>query len=133
MGKTGKAIKTAYRLDFKGNPDAAPCQPDTDVVWPAGLCQCSPAGQRQVKDERGNAHIKGDFHGHPWGPSPMSDKDRRPSNPIYFVRIQFDSRCQIMKLIPHLKEDRPGELFVRQGKNGSSSGISFPKIKPQAL
>ncbi len=99
----------------------------TVLVEPSRRKQCHPPSS--VKDERGHADIEADFHGHPWGPSPMSDKDRRADTQIYFVRIQFDSRCQIMKLIPHKKEDRPGELFVRQGKEWKLVGRILPEDK----
>jgi hypothetical protein len=82
-----------------------------------------------VKDQRGTPHPEADFHGHPWGPSPMSDKDRRTDTQIYFVRIQFDSRCQLMKLIPHAKDERPGELFVREGKEWRLVGRILPEDK----
>jgi hypothetical protein len=82
-----------------------------------------------VKDQRGAPDREADFHGHPWGPSPMSDKDRRADTQIYFVRIQFDSRCQLMKLIPHAKDERPGELFVREGKEWRLVGRILPEDK----
>jgi hypothetical protein len=82
-----------------------------------------------VKDQRGSPDREADFHGHPWGPSPMSDKDRRADTQIYFVRIQFDSRCQLMKLIPHAKDERPGELFVREDKEWRLVGRILPEDK----
>jgi hypothetical protein len=99
----------------------------TVLVEPAKRKQCHVP--YSVKDERGQATIQADYHSHPWGPSPMSDRDRRASTQIYFVRIQFDSRCQVMKLIPHLHEDIPGELFVRQGKDWKLVGHILPEDK----
>ncbi len=99
----------------------------TVLVEPARRKQCYPP--YSVKDERGHATIQADYHGHPWGPSPMSDRDRRASTQIYFVRIQFDSRCQIMRLLPHLNEEGPGELFVRQGKEWKLIGHILPEDK----
>src|SRR5690348_867669 len=47
----------------------------TVLVEPTKRKQCHPP--RSVKDERGATTIEADFHSHPWGPSPMSDRDRR--------------------------------------------------------
>lgn len=99
----------------------------TVLAGPSRRKQCHiPAS---VKDPRGAPDPEADFHGHPWGPSPMSDKDRRSDTQIYFVRIQFDSRCQLMKLIPHTKDERPGELFVREGKEWRLVGRILPEDK----
>ncbi len=118
-----------YTLDDDGIYYASFPSPlgPTVLVGSSQYKQCNTPNS--VKDERGNASIKADFHGHPWGPSPMSDKDRRSNTQIYFVRIQFDSRCQIMKLIPHRKDNLPGELFVRQGKEWKLIGHILPEDK----
>jgi hypothetical protein len=100
----------------------------TVLVGPSSRKQCHPP--RSVTDERGRTTIEADFHSHPWGPSPISDRDRRKSTQLYFVRIQFDTQCQVMRLIPHLSEDRPGELFLRQGKDWKLIGQILPEDKP---
>jgi hypothetical protein len=46
----------------------------------------------------------------------MSDEDLSTKNQRWIIRVQFDTRCTIQKLVPHVDEDRPGELFVRQGR-----------------
>jgi len=99
----------------------------TVLVGPSTRKSCHPPNS--VKDDRGHAEIEADFHSHPWGPSPMSDKDRRKDTQLYFVRIQFDSRCQIMRLVPHHKDDLPGELFLRQGQNWKLIGQILPEDK----
>jgi len=73
---------------------------------------------RVVKDPRGTLRLDGDYHGHPW-PSSMSPEDRGHDRQLYMFRIQFDTRCRVQKLIPHHLEgdDRPGELYERQGKS----------------
>jgi len=99
----------------------------TVLVGPSSRKSCHIP--HSVKDERGHAAVEADFHSHPWGPSPMSDRDRRADSQLYFVRIQFDSKCQVMKLVPHRKEDRPGELFLRQGQDWKLIGQILPEDK----
>ena len=74
---------------------------------------------RQVEDARGHPETLGDYHGHPWSPSSMleSRADRLGATQVFSIRIQFDKACHLQKLIPYLKEDRPGELYERRGKS----------------
>ncbi|ATB34061.1 hypothetical protein MEBOL_007562 [Melittangium boletus DSM 14713] len=46
------------------------------------------------------------------------------------IRIQFDTKCHIQKLVPHRYDDQPGELFERQGKAWKLIGIIKPEDKP---
>lgn len=78
---------------------------------------------RAVRDARGRATLIADFHSHPWAPSSMSPRDREARNQLWLIRIQFDTRCTIQKLVPHLDEDRPGELFVREGARWRRIGL----------
>ncbi|MBZ4415792.1 hypothetical protein [Myxococcus sp. RHSTA-1-4] len=69
-----------------------------------------------VLDDRGRTVTLGDYHSHPWFPSPMSQEDRWNESQHWTIRIQFDSECTIMKLIPYKGERRPGEVYLRQSK-----------------
>jgi hypothetical protein len=61
----------------------------------------------------------------------MSPEDRERENHLYMFRIQFDTRCRVQKLIPHHLEgdDRPGELYERQGKSWKLVGHILPEDK----
>ena len=48
---------------------------------------------------------------------------------VYSIRIQFDKACHLQKLIPYLKEDRPGELYERRGKSWQLIGLIKPENK----
>ncbi|MFE8596490.1 hypothetical protein [Archangium violaceum] len=93
--------------------------------------QCKPP--RYVEDSRGQPTPLADFHSHPWGNSPMSQQDRRGPNQLWSIRIQFDTRCRVMKLIPYLAEERPGELYERQGKLWKLIGIIKPEDKESGI
>ncbi|WIG94312.1 hypothetical protein [Myxococcus sp. SDU36] len=82
-----------------------------------------------VQDTRGRASVIADYHSHPWSPSPMSEEDRRANTQRYFIRIQFDSRCIIHKLVPHANETRPGELYVREAQRWRLVGRILPEDK----
>ncbi|WP_426756316.1 hypothetical protein [Myxococcus sp. Y35] len=82
-----------------------------------------------VRDTRGRASVIADYHSHPWSPSPMSEEDRRAATQRYFIRIQFDARCIIHKLIPYANEPRPGELYVRENKRWRLVGHILPDDK----
>ncbi len=88
--------------------------------------QCKPP--RYVEDTRGQPTVIADFHSHPW-PTPMSQQDRRGPNQLWSIRVQFDSRCRVMKLIPNLDNERPGELFERQEKQWKLIGLIQPEDK----
>ncbi len=83
---------------------------------------------RSVKDSRGALKRDADYHGHPW-PSPMSEGDRARGNQWYLFRIQFDTRCRVQKLVPHVDDERPGELYERQGKSWKRVGTILPEDK----
>jgi hypothetical protein len=69
-----------------------------------------------VRDERGQPRPLADFHSHPWSPSGLSQDDRRRSLQVYSVRIQLDTSCRLMKLVPYVHEDRAGEVYLRKGR-----------------
>jgi hypothetical protein len=86
---------------------------------------------RTVRDTRGQSVPLGDYHSHPWSPSPMtkSVRDRVSATQIYSFRIQFDNACHLQKLVPHLDENRPGELYERRGKHWKLIGFIKPEDK----
>jgi hypothetical protein len=83
---------------------------------------------KKVKDSRGALKREGDYHGHPW-PTQMSEKDRVGANQYYLFRIQFDILCRVQKLIPHVEDTRPGELYERQGNGWKLIGYILPEDK----
>jgi proteasome lid subunit RPN8/RPN11 len=76
--------------------------------------QCEPP--RLVVDERGRPAPVADYHSHPWAPSQMSSDDLRAALQLFSIRVQVDTACNMMKLIPYLNESRPGEAYIRRGK-----------------
>ncbi|WP_434384580.1 hypothetical protein [Melittangium boletus] len=86
-----------------------------------------------VEDSRGSPSAEADFHSHPWATSPMSQEDRQARTQRWAVRIQFDTTCRTMKLIPYRHENRPGEVYLRQGKNWKLIGLIQPDDKADGL
>ncbi|ATB39903.1 hypothetical protein CYFUS_005351 [Cystobacter fuscus] len=82
-----------------------------------------------VKDSRGQLEPLADFHSHPWSSSPLSEPDRRGRNQRYRVRIQFDTTCRIQKLVPYVREARPGEVYERQSGSWKLIGYIQPEDK----
>jgi proteasome lid subunit RPN8/RPN11 len=99
----------------------------TVLVGPAKRKQCQPP--RIVHDALGRAVPWADYHSHPWAPSEMTEDDRRANLQLFHIRIQFDAGCTVMKLIPYLSEDRPGEMYVRNGKQWVLTGYILPEDK----
>ena len=101
----------------------------TQLVGPAKEKSCFVP--RRVVDARGQPDTLADYHGHPWSPSSMdkSRKDRVSATQVFSIRIQFDKACHLQKLIPYLKEDRPGELYERRGKTWKLIGLIQPENK----
>ena len=100
---------------------------ETELVGPANRKSCfSPA---VVRDDRGQVLAPADFHGHPWPNSGLSEPDRRERNQRFRFRIQFDTTCRVQKLIPHVREPRPGEIYERQGKTWRLMGYIQPEDK----
>jgi hypothetical protein len=95
---------------------------------PASSKTCAPP--QRVIDQRGHTVTQLDYHSHPWPVSGMSEKDRRASRQIWPIRIQFDSRCTIQKLVPNLGSPRPGEIYERRGKTWVLIGLIQPEDKP---
>lgn len=88
--------------------------------------KCRPP--RYVEDPHGPISIIADFHSHPWN-TPMSPRDRQAFTQRWSIRIQFDTKCHVMKLIPYLGEERPGELYERQDNHWQLIGIIKPEDK----
>jgi len=86
---------------------------------------------RDVRDPRGQIVTLGDYHSHPWAPSSMirSLGDKRSNTQLYSIRIQFDTACNLQKLVPYLNEDRPGELYERREKQWKLIGLIKPENK----
>jgi proteasome lid subunit RPN8/RPN11 len=84
---------------------------------------------RAVDDARGRAVVLADYHSHPWSNSRMSSADRRQQRQRFSIRIQFDTQCRVMKLIPYAGEPRPGELYERREKRWVRIGIIKPEHK----
>ncbi|CAM4382916.1 hypothetical protein MYXA107069_08390 [Myxococcus xanthus] len=59
----------------------------------------------------------------------MSPKDRQGGNQRWFIRIQFDTSCHLQKLIPHIGETRPGEVYERVDRRWKLVGIIKPENK----
>jgi hypothetical protein len=90
---------------------------------------------RSVEDTRGRPEPLADYHGHPWAPSSMleSKADRLGATQVFSIRIQFDKACHIQKLLPYLKEERPGELYERRGKSWKLIGLIKAEHKASGL
>ena len=80
-------------------------------------------------DPRGRPSIIADYHGHPWPFSPMSPEDIQKDNQRWMIRIQFDTTCNIQKLVPYAFSTRPGELYERRGKSWKLIGYILPEDK----
>ncbi|MFL5348447.1 MAG: hypothetical protein ACJ8AT_26930 [Hyalangium sp.] len=87
----------------------------------------------QVVDSRGQPEFVADFHGHPWAGSEMSQWDMKAANQLYSIRVQFDTECRVLKLIPYKKEDRPGEVYAREGKSWRLVGVIKPEHKADGI
>jgi hypothetical protein len=101
----------------------------TQVLGPSKEKSCYVP--RLVVDARGEPETLADYHGHPWSPSSMIESrlDLLGGTQVFSIRIQFDKACHIQKLIPYLKEDRPGELYERRGKTWKLIGLIKPENK----
>lgn len=109
---------------------ASPLGP-TVLLYPEKRKQCYfPA---QVRDARGRTAILSDYHSHPWFPSALSRDDRKAANLRWFLRIQFDTACTVMKLVPYLDEERPGEVYVREGSAWKLVGRIQPEDKASGI
>jgi proteasome lid subunit RPN8/RPN11 len=82
-----------------------------------------------VHDPRGTVRILADYHSHPWADSPLSKPDRSAARQRWLIRIQFDTKCRVMKLVPYIGEPRPGEVYERRGKSWALIGIIKPEHK----
>lgn len=103
----------------------------TVLVGPSKRKRCKvPA---YVEDDRGQTSPTADFHSHPWTPSPMSQEDRQEKFQKWSIRIQFDTACHIMKLIPHRGESRPGEVYERRDGSWKLTGLIKPEDKADGI
>jgi proteasome lid subunit RPN8/RPN11 len=87
----------------------------------------------EVRDSRGRTSTLADYHSHPWSPSALSQDDRRAKNLRWFIRIQFDTSCRVMKLVPYLHENRPGEVYVREGSQWKLIAHITPEDKASGI
>jgi hypothetical protein len=72
----------------------------------------------RVNDASGVRAVEADFHSHPWPDSPLTGEfDAASRNQRYSIRIQFDTTCHVLKLVPHLNEPVPAEVFQRVGRS----------------
>jgi hypothetical protein len=92
---------------------------------------------RFVNDSRGRPSILADYHSHPWpgsekpdGRSFMSREDLLEDNQLWLIRIQFDTACHVLKYIPYMGEQRPGEVYERMDGRWKLVGIVKPENKP---
>jgi len=99
-----------------------------DGIGPSQRKNCYPP--RYVIDQRGRASTRLDYHSHPWPGSRMSERDRQARTQIWPLRIQFDTRCTIQKLVPNLDSTLPGEVYERRGKTWVRTGVIPPEDKP---
>jgi hypothetical protein len=74
--------------------------------------QCTPPSR--VVDARGLTSTLADYHSHPWAPSPLSLIDLKRDSQLWFIRIQFDRGCTVMKFLPYQHTSQPGEVYVRR-------------------
>ncbi len=58
-----------------------------------------------------------------------SRADLLAATQVFSVRIQFDTACHVQKLVPYVKEDRPGELYERREKTWKLIGLIKPENK----
>jgi hypothetical protein len=97
-------------------------------IGPTQRKNCYPP--RYVIDQRGRAVTRLDYHSHPWPASRMSERDRQARTQIWPLRIQFDTRCTVQKLVPNLDSPLPGEVYERRDKVWVRIGIIKPEDKP---
>ncbi|ABF90489.1 putative lipoprotein [Myxococcus xanthus DK 1622] len=88
---------------------------------------------RFVNDSRGRTVVLADYHSHSWANSRMSSADRRQSRQRFSIRIQFDTGCRVMKLVPYIGEARPGELFERRERKWVRIGVIKPEHKAAGI
>ncbi|WNG51292.1 hypothetical protein F0U60_49560 [Archangium minus] len=97
------------------------------LINPTKRKMCRPP--RYVEDPRGHVSVLADFHSHPWPYSRMSEEDMLEKNQLWSIRLQFDTTCRVMKLIPYLGVARPGEVYERRGGEWVLIGIIKPENK----
>nr|WP_225937177.1 hypothetical protein [Myxococcus sp. RHSTA-1-4] len=93
--------------------------------------RCKPP--RYVDDPRGRTVVLADYHSHPWADSRMSPEDRLEARQRFSIRIQFDTKCRVMKLVPYVGEMRPGELYERRDQRWALIGIIKPEHKADGI
>jgi proteasome lid subunit RPN8/RPN11 len=76
-----------------------------------------------LRDDRESPDVVADFHSHPWPDTPFSRGDLSSRQQRWSFRIQFDTTCRVYKYVPHMGEPRPGEVFLRVGKNWQPQSI----------
>lgn len=104
---------------------------------PLGRAQIDVSSKRKscyvpasVRDVRAGATIHADYHSHPWAYSPMSVEDLSDERQLYSIRIQFDTRCHVLKYVPFKQEEsHPGELYERREGRWELIGLVLPQDK----
>jgi hypothetical protein len=86
-----------------------------------------------VTGDTGMSEILADYHSHCWPDSPLTAPgDTGSSRFRWSIRIQFDTTCRVLKVVPHLGEPVPGEVFfVRAGKQWRP--IAIIRLQDKAL
>jgi len=110
---------------------SAPSPLSRDKPGPSGIKSCRiPA---MVRDPQHDAQVLSDYHSHPWPDSPLSANDAALRSQRWSIRIQFDTRCHVYKLVPHVGEPVPGEVYERVGKTWRPTSIIRVEDKPAGL
>jgi len=95
-------------------PSRLPAKVRTELMRASKTCTIP----LRVADPGGVRAIEADFHSHPWPDSPLTPPfDTASRNQRYSIRIQFDTTCHVLKLVPHVNEPVPAEIFERVGRS----------------
>lgn len=86
-----------------------------------------------VRDQRQPLAVLSDYHSHPWPDSPLSANDAALRSQRWSIRIQFDTRCHVYKLVPHVGDSVPGEVYERVAKTWRLVSIIRVEDKPAGL
>jgi len=102
-----------------------------DTPSPSGIKSCRIPSM--VRDQRHPLAVLSDYHSHPWPDSPLSANDAALRTQRWSIRIQFDTRCHVYKLVPHADQPMPGEVYERVGKAWRLQSIIRVEDKPAGL
>lgn len=103
-----------------------------DTPGPSRIKSCRiPASVRD--GARPSLTVLADYHSHPWPDSPLSANDAALRSQRWSIRIQFDTRCHVYKLLPNAGKPLPGEVYERVGKQWRPVSIVRVSDKPVGL